>query len=193
MSRNLSNASQAADQQSTDPPSTFAHTTSLELPEFWMKEPELWFKVAEAAFRQAGVTSSAAQYDHVLAFLPQDVMAAVRGLVLIEITASTPDPYERLKSRLIASYAPSQWVLVNRLIDLPPLGDSRPSELMIRMLALLPLDEPPCVLFRALFLRRLPVGIREHLMVRNFDDPQEMAQHADLIWDSSGPAWCGRK
>ena len=127
MSRNLSNASQAADQQSTDPPSTYAHTTSLELPEFWMKEPELWFKVAEAAFRQAGVTSSAAQYDHVLAFLPQDVMAAVRGLVLIEITASTPDPYERLKSRLIASYAPSQWVLVNRLIDLPPLGDSRPS------------------------------------------------------------------
>ena len=193
MSRNLSNASQAADQQSTDPPSTFAHTTSLELPEFWMKEPELWFKVAEAAFRQAGVTSSAAQYDHVLAFLPQDVMAAVRGLVLIEITASTPDPYERLKSRLIASYAPSQWVLVNRLIDLPPLDDSRPSELMIRMLALLPLDEPPCVLFRALFLRRLPVGIREHLMVRNFDDPQEMAQHADLIWDASGPAWCGRK
>ena len=193
MSRNLSNASQAADQQSTDPPASFAHTTSLELPEFWMKEPELWFKVAEATFRQAGVTSSAAQYDHVLAFLPQDVMAAVRGLVLIEITASTPDPYERLKSRLIASYAPSQWVLVNRLIDLPPLGDSRPSELMIRMLALLPLDEPLGVLFRALFLRRLPVGIREHLMVRNFDDPQEMAQHADLIWDASGPAWCGRK
>ena len=55
---------------------------------------------------------------------------------------------------------------------------------MDAMLALLPDDEVPGSLFLGLFLERLPVEMRDHLVSNEFKNPSEMALHADKIWDA---------
>jgi len=51
-------------------------------------------------------------------------------------------------------------------------------------LALLPEDEKPGCLFQGLFLERLPVEMRDHLVSREFKNPSEMALYADSLWDA---------
>ena len=59
------------------------------------------------------------------------------------------------------------------------------------MLALLPAGEPAGTLFLAMYLRRLPASMRDHLTTADFATPAEMMAHADLLWDarSSQSAW----
>ena len=160
-------------------------SSSFRLPPFWTAEPSLWFRQAESSFRRLNITASFAKYDLVLEALPQDVIISIRDLVTT-ITESTHMPYQQLKYRLLSSYSPSRWSLINRLLDTPPLGDRRPSVLMDSMLSLLPQDEPAGSLFLGLFLRRLPQDMRDHLSTRQFDTPHQMAETADLLWDARG-------
>ena len=53
---------------------------------------------------------------------------------------------------------------------------------MDAMLALLPEDEKPGCLFQGLFLERLPVKMRDHLVSREFKHPSEMALYTDGLW-----------
>ena len=121
-------------------------------------------------------------YDHVMAVLPQTLLPAIRDLLpgIVEDN----NPYEVLKGRLIQSYGPTLWQLCNKLIDHPGLGDSRPSQLMNEMQALLPPGEPAGLLFQAMYLRRLPVSMREQLGARKFESARELAATADLLWDA---------
>ena len=54
---------------------------------------------------------------------------------------------------------------------------------MDAMLALLLEDEKPGCLFQGLFLERLPVEMRDHLVSREFKNPSEMALYANSLWD----------
>jgi hypothetical protein len=62
--------------------------------------------------------------------------------------------------------------------------------MMDEMMALLPTGEPAGELFQTLFLRRLPLSMREHLGTEDFDDAREMAERADQIWAAreAGPS-----
>ena len=166
-------------------PNRATYAGSFKLAQFWAAEPVLWFKQAEATFRRLNVTDNHTKYDMVLEALPADVIITVRDLVN-DIKDTTPRPYNELKFRLLSSYSPSRWALVNRLLDTQPLGDGRPSILMDYMLSLLPEGEPPGDIFLSLFLRRLPQDMREHLASRPFDTPRQMAECADLLWDARG-------
>ena len=64
---------------------------------------------------------------------------------------------------------------VSKLIHHPGLGDCHPTALMDAVYALLPEDEKPGCLFQGLFLERLPVEMRDHLVSREFKNPSEMA------------------
>ncbi len=55
-----------------------------------------------------------------------DVMMSVRHLVNT-MQPNTLDAYEQLKARLTESYKKTKWQQVNTLLDMPPLGDRRPS------------------------------------------------------------------
>ena len=109
-------------------------------------------------------------------------MVSVRGLIMNATSSSTP--YEDLKAKLVSSYTLTRWQRINRLIHHPALGDRRPTALMDAMLALLPDDEVPGSLFLGLFLERLPVEMRDHLVANEFKNPSEMALHADKLWDA---------
>ena len=70
------------------------------------------------------------------------------------------------------------------LLDHPDLGDRRPSAMMAEMLSLRFETTAPDSLFLALFLRRLPPSIRDHLSAANHTTATEMSAHADILWDA---------
>ena len=86
--------------------------------------------------------------------------------------------------QLVSSYTLSCWPKVSQLIHHPGLGDRRPTSHMDAMLALLPEDETPGSLFLGLFLERLSVVMRDHLVSREFKNPSEMALYADSLWEA---------
>ena len=151
-------------EEATSTPTTqFVAKLAVKLPDFWTDDPDLWFMHAESAFRNSQVTQSRTKFDHVVQKLPQNIMVSVRGLIM-NSAASSSTPYEDLKSKLVSSYTLSRWQRINKLIHHPALGDKRPTALMDAMLALMPDDEAPGSLFLGLFLERLPVEMRDHLV-----------------------------
>ena len=95
--------------------------------------------------------------------------------------ASSETPYEDLKAKLVSLYTLSCWQKVFKLINHPGLGDRCPTALMDAILALLPEDEKPGCLFQGLFLERLLVKMRDHLVSREFKNPREMVLYADSL------------
>ena len=164
-------------------PTEFVAKVSVKLPDFWTEDPDLWFLHAEAAFRNAQITQSKTKFDHIIQKLPQKIMVSVRSLIMGS-AASLETPYEDLKAKLVSSYTLSCWQKVSKLIHHSGLGDRSPTALMDAMLALLPEDEKPGCLFLGLFLERLPVKMRNHLVSREFNNPCEMALYADSLWDA---------
>ncbi len=170
------------------PPTVNVNAVAVKLPEFWPANPQTWFHQAEAAFRQSNVTVSFTKYDHVLMKLPTDVVMSVRDLVN-SMQPNTPDAYEQLKARLTASYGKTKWQQVNTLLDMPPLGDRRPSHLLNEMLALLPTGEnKDGAIFLGIFLRKLPATMRDHLAAANHATAAAMSAHADVLWDAPNAA-----
>ncbi len=170
--------------QQPAPPAVTVNAVAVKLPEFWTADPNTWFSQAEASFRRSNVTASYTKYDHVLMKLPCDVVMSVRDLVN-SMQPNTPDAYEQLKARLTDSYAKTRWQQVFALIDLPALGDRRPSHLMNEMLALLPTgSNKDDSLFLGLFLRKLPTTMRDHLAAADHQTATAMAKHADVLWDA---------
>jgi hypothetical protein len=163
---------------------------AVKLPDFWVKDPKMWFLQAEAEFRRARVTAETTMYDYVLMKLPEDVVMSVRSLV----SAIEADPvkqetsYTLMKEALLGSYGKTKWQMAYALLDHPELGDRRPSAMMAEMLALRYETTAPDSLFLALFLRRLPPSIRDHLATANHTTAAEMATHADILWDARNSA-----
>jgi hypothetical protein len=85
---------------------------------------------------------------------------------------------------LLGSYGMTKWQMAYSLLDHPDLGDRRPSAMMAEMLSLRFQTTAPDSLFLALFLRRLPASIRDHLAAANHTTATEMATHADILWDA---------
>jgi hypothetical protein len=150
----------------------------------------MWFSQAEAQFRRASITAETTMYDYVLMKLPQEVVMSVRALV----SAIEADPvkqeqsYTLMKEALLGSYGMTKWQMAYSLLDHPDLGDRRPSAMMAEMLSLRFETTAPDSLFLALFLRRLPTSIRDHLAAANHTTATEMATHADILWDARSAA-----
>jgi hypothetical protein len=159
------------------------NTVAVKLPDFWVKDPDLWFYQAECAFRRSRITTSHTMFEYVVMRLPEAVSVSVRAL-LLSVSPQTVDPYEQLKAALSASFGKTRWQRAFELLDHPEIGDRRPSRMMADMLALLPVGATADTVFLALFLRRLPSSMRDHLAAADLDTPEAMATHADLLWDA---------
>ena len=99
-------------------------------------------------------------------------------------TTTAVDPYECTKERLLLLYAPSQWVMASRILHHPHLGDTRPSVLMSKMLALLPRVS------HLVFFSRLP-GLSYSLLrcaarslPTTFADVQAMVAYTNRVWET---------
>ncbi len=156
------------------------NAVSLKLPAFWTSQPEIWFAQAEAQFNLRGIVADNTKYYYLVAALDQSTASR-----LIDILEQPPqdDKYGKLKARLIATFGLSDQERALRLLHFRELGDSQPSALMDEMLALLG-SRSPEILFKQLFLERLPEDIRMQLAASEFTDYRQMAKQADKLWSS---------
>ncbi|GFN84859.1 retrovirus-related pol polyprotein [Plakobranchus ocellatus] len=134
-------------------------TVALKLPSIWTTCPLAWSAPTEAQFALRGITADETKYYHVVAAL--DAATASRSLAVI----SSPPPtckYSAIRSFLTDAYGLSEAGKAAMLLDIQELGDSKPSEVMDTMLALMG-DHRPCFIFRHIFLQLLLEAIRAPL------------------------------
>ena len=91
--------------------------------------------------------------------------------------------YAALKAHLLETFGLSESERARQLLSLPGLGDSKPSELMDHMLALLG-DHQPCFLFKELFLQQLPEQVRLALANSSITDFRQLAREADTFFSA---------
>ena len=159
-------------------PAVYAAT--VKLPEFWQHDPAPWFQHIEAQFHLRGITVDDTKYYHVVAALDSSTTRRVMGLLRDPPAAGK---YNALKTQLLRLFQLSDEERADRLLSLNGLGDSKPTELMENMLALLGTGDT-AFLFVQLFLRQLPTPVRTALatspLVRT-KDYRGLAEEADRI------------
>ena len=154
----------------------------VKLPEFWPLKAALWFARADAEFSVKGVTTEVTKYSYTVAALPVEVADRVTDEIL------SPDPttpYTNLRQRLLDTYTLDDYQRACSLLDMPARSSEKPSALLDAMLAFLPEEvsrDEPGWLFKNLFLRRLPVEIRAHLMAHTDDTVRQLAVRGDALW-----------
>ncbi|KAJ8362443.1 hypothetical protein AAFF_G00373950 [Aldrovandia affinis] len=163
------------------------HAVALKLPEFWQEHAAVWFAQAEAQFALRGITQEDTKYFYVVAALNSSTASRVLSLLQDPPEA---DKYLALKQLLLETFELSEPERARKLLTLPGLGDSIPSELMDRMLTLLG-NHQPCFIFRELFMQQMPSQVRAALAGSPVKDLRALAREADKVLNSSrlpGPA-----
>jgi len=147
------------------------------LPVFWEHQAAAWFLQAEAQFRLKRIESDEDRYLFVVAALPSHVAADI-----VDLLRDPPQTnrYDAVKGRLLQAHDLPEDLRARQLLELSDLGDSMPTRLMNRMLALLG-DHKNCPLFRALFLSLLPQPVQ--LALANFKGGSyaDLATAADRV------------
>ena len=149
------------------------------LPDFWPSNPILWFARAEFNFEVAGVITEREKFMHTANALPYDTLTLVADLVT---QPPAVQPFQRLKERLLLSHQLTIVQMAEKILDMPELGDRRPSQLLAAMMEFCPEGEVNTAFFRASFLRRLPKEIRVLLTDEVRGDLKDLAVRADELF-----------
>lgn len=151
------------------------------LTKFWPKDPVPWFRLAESAFSRCNVVDPQMKFDLVLHALNEDTVEQIRDV--LRTADSSPDPYEALKAELIRQCSPNVLEQLNGIVFAPELGGQPPSTLMKKLLALLPAGEPAGLLFKHMFVLRLPADLRDAVSKKIEKlSAKELADYADGRW-----------
>lgn len=153
---------------------------AVKLPTFWAENAAVWFVQTEAQFAMRNVTNDDTKYYHVVSALDQQTASRV-----LDTLQAPPEEnkYANLKQRLLGTFTLTESQRAAALLNVRGLGDTKPSELMDKMLGLLG-SHKPCFLFRELFLQQLPVEVRTHLSTSTETDLRALALEADTVWFS---------
>ena len=158
---------------------------TFKIPEFYTHSPEVWFSFVEQQFLLRNIEDDHTKYAYVVTNLHPDVSALVRDVI-----APPPDTdrYQKIKTRLLKEFTLTDSERAGQLLELPGLGDQRPSQLLSKMLALVPPAEQsnPGFLFKELFVRQLPPEIRHSIMDKYDLDVRPLAEEADRYFTISG-------
>ena len=168
----------AATTQPTDHPAATSRK-ELRLPPFKEECPVAWFKQAEAYFRIHGETDRELWFFYVQWALSPLQEKLVQDIISTEYTP--PNAYELLKERLLQLYEKGERSRCRKLLDMPPIGGRRPSELLAEMSTLCPKGEQHSNLFRYMFFFRLPPRIQELLGEDDQSSAVELAARADTL------------
>jgi len=102
---------------------------------------------------------------------------------MLDVLRNPPDDnrYAALKTQLLATFGLTRRERAAKLLDLPGLGDRKPSVLLSEMRALSH-GHVSCMLFEEIFLRQMPDDIRMQLAQEDFADLDALAARADALW-----------
>ena len=180
------------------PTRTLAHAQQhvgppkVKLPPFWPKDPASWFTLAESTFNRHNVVNSRLRFDLVLPALPEDVIEQIRQV--LRTVDHLDRPYVDLKARLLRLLTPKRADMCLKLINGGELSDRRPTQLIETMLALLPPGADENILFKTLYVTKLPREVRSHVLALGMHlDSREMAVLADNLWCSLTERHSGAK
>jgi hypothetical protein len=109
--------------------------SNCKLPEYWPDAPALWFSRAECSFLLRNVTEQREKFCLVGQALPRDSMRLVADLVE---TLPAELMYNALKERLLHSHQLTDIQKVDLLVDMPALGDRKPTQLLAAMVEACP-------------------------------------------------------
>ena len=151
---------------------------NVRLQEYWPDAPAAWFAAVELTFRVAGVTEEREKFAHVAKALPPRLFQAMMDLVDNE----PEDSYTVLKGRMVLAHELTPVQKAARVLQLPTLGNQRPSELMAALQQYCPPGEAGTAMFRASFISRLPSSLQIHLSGAEMGDLRELTQQADRLW-----------
>ena len=161
-------------------PESQVNATAVKLPHFWPGNPEVWFRQVESIFstRNPAITTQQTKFDYVIQSLDNSSADRVQNIIL-----NPPgEPYDKIKSALIAAFGKSQAQKDQELLNLNGLGDRKPSELLQHMKNM---NADPETLFKALFMAQLPHDIRRILASSTKTDLGDLAAEADKIVEVS--------
>lgn len=153
--------------------------TSVKLPALWTVNTLAWFTRAEAEFLACGIKSETTKHCHVLRAMTEEQIMSV-------FTAATSptngSEYTCLKAAILKITARSDQERVNTLLFEEQLGDNLPSKLLIKMKILVPESETKGIIFREIFLLKLPSNVTAQLAAeRESSDVDTLAKKADSI------------
>jgi len=168
-----------ADQQAPHVNQHAAGHSRCRLPEFWPHNPRLWFARAEFNFEVSGIMDQRQRFMLTANALTYDALTLVSDLVT---APPLEQPYDAIKERLLISHKLTVVQMAEKVLDMPDLGDRRPSQLLAAMLEYCPEGESNTAFFRASFFRRLPRNIRVLLQDEVRGDLQDMAIRADELF-----------
>ena len=125
-----------------------------------------WFSQIETQFSIRNITADDTIYYYIISALDSDTATRAQSLL---VSPPTENKYQAIKNFLISAFDWSEYERASALFAMPGLGDSKPSELMDSMLALLG-SHKPCFLFRHLFLQQLPTHVRAPIAQSKIED-----------------------
>jgi hypothetical protein len=148
---------------------------------FWTRKPAAWFALAESSFNRCNVQDARARFDLVLPALSEDILDRIESV--LAAVDELPDPYETLKGRLMEMFVVDSMDRMYGLLYAAELGDRRPSQMMDDLLAMLPPGEADGLLFKAIFLTRLPDDLRTLVAPHAKTlESRPLAAYADQLW-----------
>jgi hypothetical protein len=104
--------------------------------------------------------------------------------LVADLIAGPPavNPYQALKDRLLLAHPLTPVQKAEKLLDMPELGARRPTDLLAAMYENCPAGEENTMLFRSIFLKRMPAEVRVLLIAEETTELKELATRADQLW-----------
>lgn len=156
----------------------------FKLPSFWKVDVRLWFCQIEALFASYNVIGSKSKYYHIVSSVDTDVLAQISDLI---VNIPEDNPYDKLKERLISTYAVSDQARIQKLLTQLTLGDKRPSHLLQEMRSLGG-TTVNAEFLKELWTQRLPVQCQLILKASDadLDGLAKLADQINEVYNVSG-------
>lgn len=98
---------------------------------FFRADPSLWFVQAEILLRSANIIASNTKADSILANVDFEVLSCVRDIITADPLPT--DIYEKIKDRIIATFAVSSEAQLRQLLEGDVPTDGKPSLVLSRL------------------------------------------------------------
>lgn len=157
------------------------------IPTFCRADPALWFMQVEISLRNARITSETTKADSMLAALDVEVLGSVKDI--IAMSPPPPDIFEKLKERIIKTFAVSNEAKLRQLLKGQVLTDGKPSLILSRLRNLNVNNAVDDSILKSLFLEQLPEQHRG-IVISNTATLDAMAELADQLADISSSSPC---
>ncbi len=161
------------------PLSSEINAASIQLPSPWPANMVAWFHGVEAQFHCREITQELTMYFHVLRTLPEPMMQKLGKFLACPLSCT---PYTDLKIELLkltTLFDKQRYAAVSRDVEF---GESKPSDLLSRLEALIPNRSSTDSYFRQLWLEKLPSTVQSILAaVPSTSSMTELAAFADKV------------